>query len=49
VLAEYLAPDQHCAEDNLEAVEEVVADDDDCGAPGCPAFTRTDRLDGRRY
>ena len=29
----YLAPDQHGAEHNLEAIEEVVTDDDDRGTP----------------
>jgi len=32
----------------LKTVEEVVADDDDRGAAGCPTFTRTDGFDGRR-
>ena len=25
-----LTPDQHCPEQNLDPIEEVVADDDDC-------------------
>ena len=40
-----LAPHQHGAEDDLEAVEEVVPYDDDGGAPGGPALTGTDGLD----
>lgn len=40
-----LAPDQHCAEDHLQAVKEVVSDEDDRGAAGGPAFTRTDGFD----
>lgn len=33
-----LAPHQHCAEYNLQAVEEVVAHNDHCGASGGPAL-----------
>ena len=45
--ATHLTPHQHRAEDDLQPVEEVVADDDDRGAAGRPALTRTDRLDAR--
>ena len=44
----YLAPDEHAAEDNLQTVEEVVADDNDCSTAGRPTFIGTDRLDRRR-
>ena len=44
----YLAPDEHAAEDDLEAVEEVVTDYDDCCSTGSPTFIRTDRFDRRR-
>ena len=40
----YLAPNEHSAEDDLESVEEVVADDDDRGAAGGPALAGTDGL-----
>lgn len=44
-----LAPHQHGTEDDLEAVEEVVAYDDDCGAPRGPALAGTDGFNaGRR-
>lgn len=43
-----LAPNQHGAEDDLEAVEKVVSYDDDCGAPCGPALTGTDGFDARR-
>ena len=46
--ASHLAPDQHGAEDDLEAVEEVVADDDDRGAARGPALARTDGFYTRR-
>lgn len=29
----------------MEAIEEVVPDDDDCGAAGRPTLARADRLD----
>ena len=45
VAGDQLAPDQHGAEDHLEAVEEVVADDDDGAAPGGPALAGRDGLD----
>ena len=48
-VVEYLAPDKNGAEDDLETIEEVVADDDNSGASRRPTFTRTDRLDGRRH
>ena len=44
----YLTPDEHAAEDNLKTIEEVVADDDDRRAAGCPALIGTDRFDRRR-
>ena len=47
VLSTYLAPDEHTAEDDLQAVEEVVADDHDRRAARRPALARTDRLDRR--
>lgn len=40
-----LAPDQHGSKDDLQAVKEVVPDDDDCSAPCGPAFTRADGFD----
>lgn len=40
----HLAPDQHRSENHLEAVEEVVSDDDDRGAARRPPFARTDGL-----
>ena len=43
-----LAPDEHGAEDDLQAVEEVVADDDNAGAARGPALRRADRFDARR-
>lgn len=43
-----LAPNQHGAEDDLEAVEEVVSYDDDRSAPCGPALTGTDGFDARR-
>ena len=45
----HLTPDENGAEDDLQTVEEVVADDDDRRAAGRPTFARTDRLDRRRY
>ena len=44
----HLAPDQHGAEDDLQAVEEVVSDEDDGGSAGRPAFTRADGFDAGR-
>lgn len=43
-----LAPHQHGAEDDLEAVEEVVSYDDDCGAPRGPALAGTDGFNAGR-
>lgn len=43
-----LAPHQHGAEHNLQAIEEVVAHYDHGGATGCPAFAGRDRLDAWR-
>jgi len=40
-----LAPDQHCSEDDLQPIEEVVPDDDDGSAPCGPAFTGADGFD----
>lgn len=40
-----LTPDQHGSKDDLQAVKEVVPDDDDCSTPCGPAFTRTDGFD----
>ena len=40
-----LAPHGDCPEDDLEAVEEVLADDDDGLPAGRPAFTGRDGLD----
>lgn len=45
VAGDQLAPDQHGAEHHLEAVEEVVPDDDDGAAPGGPALAGRDGLD----
>ena len=45
VAGDQLAPDQHRPEDHLEAVEEVVPDDDDGAAPGGPALAGRDGLD----
>jgi len=39
-----LAPDQHGAENHLQAIEEVVAHDDHGGATSCPALAGRDRL-----
>lgn len=46
--ASHLAPHQHGAEDHLQAVEEVVPDEDDGGAAGRPAFARADGFDAGR-
>lgn len=48
VRRDQLAPDQHCAEDHLQAVEEIVAHDDDCGATCGPALAGRYRLDAGR-
>ena len=45
VAGDQLTPHQHRAEHHLEAVEEVVADDDDGAAPGGPALAGRDGLD----
>lgn len=42
-----LTPDQHGSKDDLQAVKEVVPDDDDCSTPCGPAFTRADGFDTR--
>ena len=47
-LSAHLAPDQHGAEDHLQAVEEVVPDEDDGGAAGRPALAGTDGFDAGR-
>lgn len=41
-MATNLTPDQHGPEDDLQAVKEVVPDDDDGSAPCGPAFTGAD-------
>lgn len=41
----HLAPHQHGSKDNLQAVKEVVADDDDSGTPCGPAFAGADGFD----
>ena len=43
-----LGPDEHGAEDDLQALEEVLADDDHGGAAARRALVRTDGLDARR-
>lgn len=40
-----LTPDQHGSKDDLQAVKEVVPDDDDRRAPCGPAFTGADGFD----
>lgn len=40
-----LTPDQHGPEDDLQAVKEVVPDDDDSSTPCGPAFTGADGFD----
>lgn len=37
-----LAPNQHCTEDDLEAIEEVIPYDDNCSAPRGPPLTGAD-------
>lgn len=44
-MATYLAPNQHGPEDDLQAVKEIVSDDDDGSAPCGPAFAGADGLD----
>lgn len=44
----HLAPHQHGAEHHLQAVEEVVPDEDDSGTAGGPALARTDGFDAGR-
>lgn len=44
----HLAPHQHGAEHHLQAVEEVVPDEDDGGAAGRPALARADGFDAGR-
>lgn len=41
----YLAPYEHGAEHDLQAVEEVVSYDDDGGSSGGPSLTGADSLD----
>lgn len=41
----YLTPHQHGAEDDLQPIEEVVADDDDGGTSGGPALAGADGFD----
>lgn len=40
-----LTPNQHSSEDDLQAVKEVVTDDDDRSAPCGPAFTGANGFD----
>lgn len=44
-MATHLAPNQHGPEDDLQAVKEIVSDDDDGSAPCGPAFAGADGLD----
>lgn len=44
-MATHLAPNQHGPEDDLQAVKEIVSDDNDGSAPCGPAFTGADGLD----
>lgn len=44
----YLAPHEHSAKNDLQAVEKVVAHDDHRGPARCPALARTDGLNARR-
>lgn len=44
-MATNLTPDQHGSEDDLQAVKEVVPNDDDGSAPCGPAFTGADGFD----
>ena len=44
----HLAPNRQAAEDDLEAVEEVIADDDRRRPPGRPTLARRYRLYARR-
>ena len=43
----HLAPHQHGSKDDLQAIEEVVPDDDDGGSSCSPALTGADGLDTR--
>lgn len=43
----HLTPYEHGAEHDLQAVKEVVADEDDCGSTGGPAFTGANGLYAR--
>ena len=47
VRCDQLAPDQHRPEENLDAIEEVIADDDDGGAACGPSFTGAQGFDRR--
>ena len=47
-LSHYLAPYEHRSENDLQAVEKVIANNDDSGAARCPALARTDGFDARR-
>lgn len=40
-----LTPNQHGSKDDLQAVKEVVPDDDDCSAPCSPTFTGANGFD----
>jgi len=40
-----LAPDEHCSEDDLKTIEEVIADDDDSGSTCRPTLIWADGLD----
>lgn len=40
-----LTPDQHGSKNDLQAVKEVIPDNDDCRAPCGPAFTRANGFD----
>lgn len=44
-LGTHLAPDEHRSKDDLEAVKEVVSNDDDGSTPCGPAFTGADGFD----
>ena len=45
VTCDQLGPDRDCAEDDLEAVKEVLSDDDDGLTPGRPPLAGGDGLD----
>lgn len=36
----YLAPNQHCAEHNLQPIEEIVSNNDDLSATNGPSLSR---------